>query len=165
GADCPARLHFATQCDRLDCGGLAAVDGWLTEHPDARLVIVDTLQKVRPPRGRDAGVYADDYAVGAMLKRCADVHGVALVAVHHLNKLPNVSDPLDALSGSTGLAGAADGALILRRQRDKRDATLFDTGRDINISEPEQAVTFDATTCQWVLVGDAKSFRISQERQ
>ena len=41
-------------------------------------------------------------------------------------------DPFNRLSGTNGLAGAADGTLILmRNKRQDGTATLYATGRDI----------------------------------
>ena len=41
------------------------------------------------------------------LKTIADEYGIAVVAIHHLRKM-DADDPLDQISGTTGLAGSAD---------------------------------------------------------
>ena len=68
----PARVDSACNCPRLDQGGLDQIRVWLMAHPDARLVVVDTFARVRPPRTRNRGVYDDDYACVATLKALAD---------------------------------------------------------------------------------------------
>ena len=52
---------------------------------DARLVVIDTLAKVRKPAA-GANVYAEDYAALELLLPLAAKHGVAIVVVHHLRK-------------------------------------------------------------------------------
>ena len=51
-----SRLTMRTDCPRLDKGGTLVVQSWLESHPGARLVVVDTLAKVKPRRrsGGDA---------------------------------------------------------------------------------------------------------------
>ena len=90
------------------------------------------LQKIRggalPSR---ASAYAADYDLMGRLKRFADSHHIAVVLVHHLNKLKDVSDPYDRISGSTGLMGAADTTVLISRERGSDDATVSYTGRDV----------------------------------
>src|SRR5260370_10316267 len=71
---------------------------------------------------------------------------------------------LDEITGSIGVTGAVDGALILKRERGQGEATLFVTGRDIE-HEQEFALTFDALTAMWTLAGNAEEFKHTKERQ
>ena len=90
-------------------------------------------------------------------------HEVAIVVVHHTRKMA-AADPLDEISGSTGLTGGVDGVLVLKRDRGKADAVLHVDGRDIE--EPaEYALKWDAETAGWTIVGDAEEYRISEERK
>jgi transposase len=73
-------------------------------------------------------------------------------------------DVLDEITGSTGLTGAVDGALILKRERGQGEATLFVTGRDIE-QEQQLALTFESITAMWTLVGTAEEFKRTKERQ
>src|SRR5919112_4922073 len=81
----------------------------------------------------------------------------------HLRKL-GAADPLDEISGSTGLSGGADGVLVLKRDRGRADAYLHVTGREIE-EEAELALRWNADLASWTLVGDAEEYRISKERQ
>lgn len=162
GEPAPDGLHLATAWPRLDQGGLQQLEAWLDNHPEARLVIVDTLQKLRPPHDGSRGLYEQDYAALAGLKALADRHGAAALVVHHLRK--GVSeDPLEEVSGTTGLTGAADSVWVLRRDRGRMDAMLFSTGRDIE--EHEAALEFDPSLGLWCLLGSAEEYRVSRERQ
>ena len=46
--DAPANVHFSTNSDTLGKGLEEQVEGFLVAHPDTVLVLVDTLQMVRP---------------------------------------------------------------------------------------------------------------------
>jgi hypothetical protein len=161
GAPAPDRMHLHTEWPRLDEGGAELLDEWLTEHPEARLVVIDTLAKIRqPPRG--ANVYTEDYAALEKLLPLAAKHGVAIIVVHHLRKM-GAADPMDEISSSTGLTAGVDGFLILRRTPGSKGPTLFVDGRDIE--EPtEYALHWNHNTATWTIEGDAEEVHLSQER-
>ena len=162
GEPAPEGLDIWTRLPRLDEGGVEAIEGWLVEHPDARLVVVDTLAKVRP-RQRGQHLYSEDYAALERLLPLAADHGVSILVVHHLRKM-DADDPLDTISGSTGLSGGVDGALILKRERGKADAYLHVDGRDVE--EPaELALRWDQNLASWNLMGEAHEYRMSEERR
>jgi hypothetical protein len=122
---------------------MAAHDG---EDP---VVILDTLGKVMPPAG-NASQYGHDYKVLSALKRTCDaVPGSSLIIVHHTRK-GVAGDFLDAVSGTQGIAGAADTVLVLNRERHEDRATLQVTSRDAR--EGEYSVTLTDTGA-WELDG------------
>ena len=101
----------------------------MAEHKDTKLIIIDTLQKVREVGG-DNYSYANDYQIMARLKSFADAHGLCLLLVHHTRK-QNADDKFDMISGTSGLLGAADGAFLLQKEkRTGNAATLEVSGRD-----------------------------------
>lgn len=151
GQETPQRLTIATSLPQMP-QAVALISEWLDEHTDARLVIVDVLGKIRPPDGDRANGYERDYAVIGQLKRLADRHRVAVVVVTHTRKM-GADDAFDTVSGSTGLTGAADTTLVLRRGRGESSAVLHVTGRDVE--ESEYALTFDAISGTWSLDGNA----------
>ena len=162
GGTWPARLHLTNAWPKTGTGGLDLLDEWCDAHPDARLVIVDTLARVRPIRSGRGDLYAEDYKIGQDLKALADSHGLAVLVVHHLRKMDS-DDPLELLSGTLGLPGAADSVLVMKRERGKDDATLFVTGRDVE--ERELAVEWDQAMWQWVHRGSAEEYRRSEARK
>lgn len=162
GSSIPERLSLATEWRHINEGGLDDIETWLNNHPEARIVIIDTLQRVRPPENGSRRLYANDYDAIAPLSDLGKRHGVAIVVVHHTRKQDS-DDPVDLVSGSTGLTGAADGVCILRRSRGQTDAEMFATGRDF--PEKSLALKWDNATLQWINIGDASDFRISQERR
>ena len=162
GGAAPEGLELATAWPRLGDGGLDALEAWLNTHPDARLVVIDTLAKFRAAQA-GKNLYKEDYEAVEPLVELAARHNVAVLIVHHLRKL-GAEDPLDQVSGSMGLTGGADGALVLNRERGRADAYLYVTGRDIE-EEKELALSWDSTTATWKIAGDAEEYRNSRERQ
>ena len=159
----PRRMHWHLNWRRLDDVGVEDLDRWLEARPGCRLVVIDTLKMVRPKTTGKRGVYDDDYEALEPLLPLAAKHGVAILVVHHLRKM-EAGDPLDMISGSTGLTGGVDGALVLKRDRGKQDATLVVDGRDIE--EPsELALRWEADIATWSFMGDADEYRMSEERR
>jgi DNA-binding NarL/FixJ family response regulator len=159
----PEGLHIATEWARVDEGGAEDLDDWLATHPDAGLVVVDILKVVRPAVSGNRGIYDADYEALQSMQRLAGTHGVSVLVVHHTRKMAAV-DPVDEVSGSTGLSGGADGIMVLKRDRGKADAYLHVTGREVE-EEAELALKWDAKGASWALAGDADEYRLSQERR
>jgi hypothetical protein len=161
----PGNLHIAIEWPRLDEGGTDRLDEWLTDNPDARLVVIDILKSIRPRGTGSTGrnMYDVDYESLEPLKPLIEKHGVSIVVVHHLNQGQS-TDPLQLISGSEGLVGVVDGTLVLRRERGKHDATLHVAGKDIE-EEKEHALKWDAALTCWVLMGDAEDFRLTDQRR
>lgn len=145
----PAALTLATSCPPLPAGGDVAISAWLNRHPDARLVVIDVFAKVRGQSAAGASAYEGDYAAVGRVKRIADDYGVAVLLVHHVRKAGS-DDFLNEVSGTNGLAGAADATLVLKRARGQADGVLHITGRDVE--EAEYALSFHAGAGAWHLL-------------
>lgn len=155
----PKRLNFMCELPRADEGGVELVRKWIEQADAPRLVIIDTLAKVRPGKGRDEGNYDADYRAVTAWKLLADEFNIAVVLVHHVRKLV-AEDPLEMISGTNGLTGAADAILILNRS--SQGCTLGGRGRDLE--EFELAIKFDPQSCRWAALGNAADAFRSNER-
>ena len=125
-------LRLGVISEKLHCGLEEQIEQHLSKYPNTKLVVIDTLQKVRKSNSADSNMYAADYEDISALKRIADQRSIAIVLVHHLRKLKDSSDPFNELSGSTGLMGALDTCLLMKRtNRAEETAKLLVTGRDI----------------------------------
>lgn len=132
--DAPTTLHFANLSNQIGGGLEAQIKEFLEKHPGTNLVVIDTLQKVRSGAG-EANPYANDYRDLSVLKALADQHRIAIVLIHHLRKMGD-EDPLNMISGTTGISGAADSSSVLKpAKRGSKTAVLYCTGRDIEYRE------------------------------
>ena len=130
GEDSAADLHLSIYAKQLNSGLEEQLKRFVREHQDTRLIIIDTLQKIREA-GAEKYSYADDYKVITSLKRFADGTGVCLLLVHHTRK-QQADDKFDMISGTNGLMGAADGAFLLQKERRTDSAATLDiSGRDL----------------------------------
>lgn len=143
-------LMFLT---RLGASVVSTITAFLDRHGHNKpLIILDTLGKVRGTYGGN-DAYGNDYSQMSALKGLVDdVPGSSLLVVHHTNK-GEKSDFLDSVSGTQGLAGAADSILAIKRERNTNDSVLHVTSRDA--AEGEYALTLtdgvwsmDGTTLQ-----------------
>jgi len=99
---------------------------------DLKIVVIDTLQKVR---NESESGYGSDYKELSVLKSLADKLDIAIVLVHHTRKCAD-SDPFNMISGSTGLSGCVDGSMVLiESKRGSRKAKLYCVDRDIENQE------------------------------
>ena len=151
-------LTLATQVPRQHEGGLDFIEWWLEEHPDARLIIIDTLQKFRKLLSGKGSMYAEDYECISQIKAIADKWDVPVLIIHHLKKAKEDSDWLNEFSGSQGISGSADTLFALKRQRTDNHAVLHRTGRDVE----EKDFSMRIDRFGWVLEGDAELFTMPE---
>jgi len=149
--DAPPSVHFAITSGSIGCGLEDQIELFFMEHPDTQLVVIDTLQKVRAISNDNA--YASDYRDVGILKAIADKLDIAVLLIHHLRKQED-DDPMNMVSGSNGVTGAADSSYVLKKEsRGSGRATLYCTGRDIE--ERKLALEFHRETFLWKLVADS----------
>ncbi len=148
GVESTDRFHFATQAKTLETGLDHQLELFIKEHPDVRLIMIDTLQKIKEIGGEKYS-YANDYEIVTKLKAFSDKYRICILVVHHTRKMES-EDSFDMISGTNGLLGAADGAFIMqKKKRTDNTATLDIVGRD----QPDQRLTleFDRERCIWLL--------------
>ncbi|KAB1984617.1 AAA family ATPase [Streptomyces triticiradicis] len=149
GQPAPAGLTLVTECPPFPQGGTEAIAQWLDRNPDARMVVIDVFAKMRGQAPAGVSAYDADYVAVGYAKRLADHYGVAVVLVHHVRKAGS-EDFLTEVSGTNGIAGAADATLVLKRARGQADGILHVTGRDVD--EAEYALSFQPASGAWHLL-------------
>ena len=74
GTEGTESLFFSVSAGQLGKGLDEQLQGFMHEHPDTKLIIIDTLQKVREVGG-DSYSYANDYDIITRMKKFADSCG------------------------------------------------------------------------------------------
>jgi len=142
-------INLAIESYSLEQGLLSQLKEYMFEKSNIKLIVIDTFQQIR--NADDRANYANDYYELTALKKLADEHHIAILLVHHLRKMAD-SDPINMISGSTGVSGAVDNIYILAKEkRIDNKAVLTITGRDI----PDKAfnLEFDRECNIWHFVG------------
>ena len=149
GEPIPAALDYLT---RVDAGRvIETIAAWLARHPgEAPFVILDTLGKVMPPAVTGESAYQRDYRIASALKQLADAEPGSSVLINHHDRKASADDFIDSVSGTHGLAGAADTTIVLVRGRNDSAGLIKITGRDV--PEGEYAVRFERGST-WQLDG------------
>lgn len=143
-----AALDVAFNAERGDAL-VAQVEDWVDGHGDARLVIVDTLQKIRPSSSGKRNQYELDVEdLGRVLAVSQRHPGLAILLVHHDRK-QEAADFLDSASGTHGITGSVDTALVLKRDRHQAQGTLEVTGRDVR--EDLIHLAYDESDPYWTI--------------
>lgn len=132
---------------RLDQDGLQYLREWMIKYPSTCLIIIDTLAKVKPRSKSGGNQYDDDYASLNGLKKLADEFNIGILIVHHLRKMPDLSDPFNEISGTSAITGCADTMMVLKRGRQSDKAELFVTGRDIE--NQQLRMEWNPEDCHW----------------
>jgi hypothetical protein len=148
----PANWEAVTQWRRLDKGGLDDLRDWCRSRPDPTLIAIDTLKRVRPPKGKGQSDYDADYeACQGLLELVAEFPGLAVLVACHDRKM-DADDVFDTVSGTLGLTGGVDNIAVLKRKAGA--VTLHIEGRDLE-DQIEKAIFFDRETCRWSILGEA----------
>lgn len=129
GAEPSDNLHIAVNAGNFTDGNLIhQLENFLMTHRNTRLVIIDTLQKIRETSS-DYN-YGKDYDVISELKSIADSYEICILIVHHTRK-QEATDRLDTISGTNGLFGASDGAYVMyKKNRIGNEAFIDMSTRD-----------------------------------
>ena len=161
-SDFPEDLIFMNKLPHSDYKlNLEFIGEFLDRYPDCKTVVIDTLAKIRPSdRKAGSNIYQQDSEFLGPLQRLALVRHVAIILVHHDRKLA-AKDVFETISGSNGLFGAADTALVVTGDRNSSERVLHVTGRDI----AERQITMKFEDGIWEFVSDGKRNLISPERK
>lgn len=158
--DLKDNFHVIHECPRWHTP-VSAIDGqrviasWIVDNQkDAALIVVDTLQMMRPAESMGGG-YNNDYNSVIGFRRMAHKTGIPFVIVHHTTKSSNKGNWMSAFSGSYGLTGGVDDLSVLIKER-KGSAKLNIGGRKVG-EEQKHFLSFEKSSLRWVAVNDPSS--------
>ncbi|MBF9024764.1 AAA family ATPase [Rhodobacterales bacterium HKCCD6035] len=120
---------------------LELITNFVSENPNLRCIIIDTIAAIRNPSEREKNYDVTSTEFGNLRKLAHDL-GVAIVAVHHNRKSTGMeTSPVEMILGSTGISATVETIMVLQRQKGTQDLNMLLTGKDIE----EQELTFKWT--------------------
>lgn len=150
----PEWLMLGTESATLDNNFIQQLEDSLKKHPETKLIIIDTFVKIRGEAKRNESAYGVDSREAGVIKKFADTHGIAVVLVTHTRKGIDPDDPFVNITGTYGVAGAADDMIVLTKQKRSDEVTKMSvTGRDV--SYEEFPLTFNADRGKWMRQSDS----------
>ena len=145
-------LYIATWAKKVGEGLEKQLTDFKNDHPDTSLIVIDTLKLVRTLAPNKSS-YDDDYNIGIAITRLAHLLEVCIIVVHHTNK-KEYRDTFDKLSGTKGLYGSFDAAMVLEKtEPHSKKANLYFQGRDQ--IETMLELEKDMTTLQWLILRES----------
>ena len=164
GKPMPRGVHVVLKADTLETGLLERIEQELQMFPKVKLVVIDTLQKVRGKMQKTDTLYGNEYREMGAVKDFADKNKICILFVHHLRKMSDDSDVFNMISGSTALMGASDTIFIIaKKKRGDDSAVISMTGRDIEQSE--LVISFNKNTYSWDVEGTADEIMARRDRE
>jgi len=169
------KSRILNQCDlwpntfRVVTGGVPSLgpdfykmmDDILLMYPDTRIVVIDTLQFIIPPKKHNVADYDHYYLYLDPLHRFALDNGISVVCITHKNKAKANGDdnPFASIIGSVAIQGTSDAMLMLAKNHAKKnndlnipDGFLHVIGREVESFK--YALEFDSESTKWVLKHD-----------
>lgn len=160
--EAPERLTLATEWPSLDEDCIPELEAWADAVERPTLIIIDVLKMVRGATKSTEQIYDADYRAVTGLAKFARERQIAVLVVHHTRKMAS-DDPFESISGTNGLTGGVDGAMVLKRDIGTGNTTLYVRGRDIE--ENETALEFDRDIGTWKRLGAAEEVGRTTERE
>ena len=114
----------------LNMGLEESLQNWIDTVKNPKLIVIDTLARVKAVSGRNkAGTaYDHDNETLRSIQKLAVKNGVSIVLVSHLNKAPQ-DYAFDKITGSTGLQGICDAMWLVERGEHGAQST-FNTNQN-----------------------------------
>lgn len=151
-APAPYGFRYAIFSENLDNGLITQLEQYITKFPKTGLIVIDTLQKVKGEIKNRESAYSDDYRQMGQLKQFADQHSICILVVHHLKKGKGEGDVFERISGTNGIFGSVDTAIVMQKtNRTDKETTLHFTGRDVVAND--MVIEFNPDSCRWVCKG------------
>lgn len=157
-------FYLGIKAQNMDSGLFDQLQEELAEHPKIKLVIIDTLQKVRGQVRKNELAYATDYRELGKLKEFADNNKICILLIHHLRKMADADDVFNMISGSNGIMGVCDSIFIIyKKKRTDETAVLHMTGRDVR--QQDIVINYNEKTYNWEIVQSPEELAQQRERQ
>ena len=148
----PNNLYYLEEnknMPKLNEGGIEELEKIIEDDPNIKLIIVDTFGRaIADKRRMDNNSYRADYEICSKLQEFAIQNHICILLLHHTKKIKE-DDVFDEISGTTGITGAMDTMMVLKRG-DNNNGRLYVRGRELK--EANYDLLFDEKLCCWNVI-------------
>ena len=136
---------------------------WIEGVPMPKLIVIDTLARVKPRTGFSKGTAYDmDNELLRQLQQLAITSGVCIAFITHLSKAQQ-DYSFDKITGSVGLQGMTDAMWLIDRGDNTPNASITGRGRDI--MDFEYSVKWNDLTMTYDFVGNKTETELQENRK
>jgi hypothetical protein len=151
----PEGLKITFNFPSLNDRGFSILKNYLQKNPETKVVVFDMFIDVRPSNGQRMNSYQEDYRFLGKIGKFAQEQNVSIIVVHHTRK-KWAYEVLDSISGTNGLAGAADTIWILDRPSGSQKGFLTITGRGVR----ERSLKLQFHSGKWIYKGNDEEMKM-----
>lgn len=163
GRNAPINFYYSITSEDINTGLINQLNDFIQKYPDIKVIIIDTLQKVRASV-KNNNVYGQDYKELGTIKSFADKNGLCIILIHHVRKGIDNGDVFEKVSGTNAISGAADTTLLLTKKNRSDECTILSvTGRDIE--ENHYILKFNKETCIWEYISTVDNYKENNEKE
>ena len=138
----------------ISTGLIEEIDRHMDNYSNTSLIVIDTFEHIRNRDTTKQTLYSADYSDIKALRQITNKYDITLLLVHHTRKMNDENDPINNISGSTGLTGATDGNWVLEKvKRIEYHAKLTINNRDTEGFCFD--LKFNPDTCHWEYIGNS----------
>jgi len=159
---CKKHPTIVTESPYLNYGLEESIRAWTKQVFHPRLVIVDTLAKVKNQWNRSDTAYDKDNKLLRDIQHLAGELSITIIFVSHLGKAQQ-DYSWDKIQGSTGMQGMTDFMWMLDRGDQGTSASLKGRGRDME--DFEYALTWNEKTWKYDCEGKLYEIQMQENRR
>jgi len=153
--------YVSGEVEKANDGGVRKIHSWLVRHPNAGLIVIDTLGLFKD-QTRAGDMEAEYKAINAIQKMAIE-HKVCILLIHHTNKQLSSTTGEQQLAGTTGIAAAPDTIMVMNKDLGGNFTKLESKGR--RTPEEEMAITLDKETLLWIYSGEVEDMRTGEQKK
>ena len=148
----------------LTFGFEECLENWIKSKENPRLVVIDTLARIKPRVSKNSGTaYDQDNLLMNGIQKIAVQNNLTIVFITHLSKATQ-DYSFDKIQGSVGIQGMTDAMWMLDRGDGANSkASLKGRGRDI--LDFEYALNWDNETMSYTFEGNLVEINKHENRQ
>ena len=156
-------ILLATDVPYLGFGFEECVSDWIESKENPRLIVIDTLARIKPKQGKKSGTAYDlDNELLGKIQTIAVQKNITIAFITHLSKA-TTDYSWDRIQGSVGMQGMTDAMWLIDRGDASSKASIIGRGRDIN--DFEYAVRWNESKWQYEFEGNLQMIEMNDNRR